>query len=94
MLSFETIYLHQVLFTAIDWDNMRDMKLTFNTLWAYSADNKLMTFFLFFPENRFWHFMQIGSNGDNLHEMSKPFFMGKIREVFLCVVCWKFYPVC
>ena len=24
------------------------------------------------PQNRFWHFMQIVSIGDNLHEMSKP----------------------
>ena len=32
--------------------------LTFTTLWAYSADNKLMLFFLFFPENRIWHYMQ------------------------------------
>ena len=29
-------------------------------------------FFLIFPENRFRHFMQIVSNGDNLHEMSNP----------------------
>ena len=33
-------------------------KLVFTTLWANSADNKLI-FFLFFPENRIWHFMQI-----------------------------------
>ena len=26
--------------------------LTFTTLWAFSADGKLMIFFLFFPENR------------------------------------------
>ena len=26
--------------------------LTFTTLWAFSADDKLMIFFLFFPENR------------------------------------------
>ena len=26
--------------------------LTFTTLWAFSADDQLMTFFLFFPENR------------------------------------------
>ena len=30
----------------------------------------LMIFFIFFPENRTWHFMQIVSTGDNLHEMS------------------------
>ena len=45
--------------------------LTFTTLLANSADNKL-TFFLFFPENRIWHFPQTVSTGDNLHEMSNP----------------------
>ena len=42
-----------------------------------------MTFFLFFLENRIWHFMQIVSLGDslqivslgdNLHEVSNPIF--------------------
>ena len=42
--------------------------LTFTILWAYSAEDKLMIFFLFFTENRIWHFMQIV---DNLHEISK-----------------------
>ena len=46
--------------------------LTFIALLAYSADNKLMIFFLIFSGNRIWHFMQIVSNGDNLHEMSNP----------------------
>ena len=31
-----------------------------------------MIVFLFFPENRIWHFMQIVSIGDNLHEISYP----------------------
>ena len=48
--------------------------LTFTTLWAFLADGKLMIFFLFFLENRIWHFMQIVSSGDNLHEMSNPVF--------------------
>ena len=39
-----------------------DYKLTFAILWANSADNILMIFFLFFPENRIRHFMQIVSN--------------------------------
>ena len=30
--------------------------------------------FLLFLENRFWHFMQIVSLGDNLHEVSDPIF--------------------
>ena len=42
-----------------------------------STCNKLMTFFLIFPENRVWYFMQINyvaysTVGVNLHEMSKP----------------------
>ena len=52
-------------------------ELTFTTLWAFSADDRLMIFFLFFPENRIWHFMQIVSLGDNLHEMSYPVFWEK-----------------
>ena len=40
-----------------------------------------MIFFLFFPENSIWHFMQIVSC-----------FLGKIRKIFQYVVCWKFYP--
>ena len=43
--------------------------LTVTILWVKSADDKFI-FFLFFPENRIWHFMQIVSTGDNLHEMS------------------------
>ena len=34
-------------------------------------------FFLFFPENRSCHFMQIVSIGNNLHEMSNPAFWEK-----------------
>ena len=46
--------------------------LTITTFWANSADDRLMIFFLFSSENRVWHFMQIVSIGDYLHEMSKP----------------------
>ena len=44
-------------------------------------------FFLFYPENRLWHFMQIVSQGDNLHEMSKPIFWEKEGKHHQCVVC-------
>ena len=47
--------------------------LAFTTLWANSADDKLI-FFLFFLENRIRHFMHIVSDGDSLHEMSNPAF--------------------
>ena len=40
---------------------------------ANSADDKLVIFVLFYPENRIWHFMQIVSNRDVFHEMSNPF---------------------
>ena len=45
--------------------------LTFTTLWANAAEDRLMIFFLLFfsIENRKWHFMQFVSSGDNLHVM-------------------------
>ena len=70
------------------WNNKKDQvqtgSLTFTTLWAFSADDKMMLFFLFFPENRIWHFMQIVSLGDNLHEMSNPVFWEKET---ICMKC-------
>ena len=39
---------------------------------ANLTDNKLMIFLLFSTENKIWHFVQIVSSGDNLHEVSKP----------------------
>ena len=47
-----------------------------------------MTFFLIFPANRLWHFMQIVSSGDNLHECKIPF-SWKISKCLL-----NFYPAC
>ena len=44
-------------------------------------------FFLFFPEIRLWHFMQIVSKGDNLHEMSKPTFWEKYCQFVICWIC-------
>ena len=59
------------------WHKLSPKKIGFDTncllrttLWANSADNKLMIFFFLFPERRIWFFMQTVSNGDNLHEMS------------------------
>ena len=64
--------------------------LTFTTLWANSADDKLVIFFLFFPENRIWHFMQIVSIVDNLLERSIPVFREKHFKCHLL----KIYPEC
>ena len=54
------------------------------SLLTHSADDKFVIFWLFFPYNRFWHFTQIVSTGDNLHEIPKSCFLRKIRnDIFL-----------
>ena len=50
------------------------MLVTFYVL----ADDILELFFFFFQENSLSLFKQIGSNGDNLHEVSNPVFWGNI----------------
>ena len=52
--------------------------LIFTTLWANSADDKLVI--LIFPRNIIWNFMQIVSTGGNLHEMSNPVFWEKLEK--------------
>ena len=54
--------------------------LILTTLWANSADDKMMTIFLFFTENRLWYFKQIVSQGNNLHEMPKAIFCEKKKQ--------------
>ena len=59
--------------------------LTFTTVCAYSADDKLVIFSpIFFPENRFSQIMQIVSLGDNLHEMSKSTFFSNKKYISYC----------
>ena len=41
-----------------------------------------MIVFLFFKDNRLWHFLQILSLGDNLYKMSKPTFWEKWEKYF------------
>ena len=52
----------------------------FSSLRAYSADYKLVRFFLFFPENRIWHFMQIVSIGDKSCLKCQILFSGKNKK--------------
>ena len=40
----------------------------------------MMIFFLNFPTNRLWHFMQTVCSGDNLSEMPKPIFWKKKKK--------------
>ena len=67
--------------------------LNFSYLLTLSMPGKIFSrrhfeiFFLFFPENRLRHLMPIVFFGDNLHEMSKPIFWGKIRKISsLCLL--------
>ena len=52
--------------------------LTITTLCA--AHDKLIIFFLLFPENKIWHFMQIITIGEYLHELTKPVFWEKNKK--------------
>ena len=63
------------------------MGLTFTTLSANSADDKLMIFYfsIFFRENRIWNFKHLSLN---------LVFWETKKKVFQNVVCWKFYPEC
>ena len=78
------LQLGKILF---NWQNLRHCCWSF----AISIPKAMTIFFLFFLENRFWHYMQIVSIGDNLHVNVKTCFLGKIRKIFLNV-CWNFYP--
>ena len=53
---------------------IRFCQLTVTSFRADSADDKLIIFLSFFPEDRIWQFMQIVSIADSLHELSKPIF--------------------
>ena len=45
------------------------------SVWVKFSADDIEICFLFSPQkNRIWHFMQIVSGGDNLHEISNPFF--------------------
>ena len=60
--------------------------LTFTTALAYSAIDKLMIFFLFFPENRIRHFMQIVSK-------TRFDFLCKLSPMeTICINCQILFP--
>ena len=85
------LYFILFLFTSSSKDTKELLIIT--TLWADSADDKLIKFFLFSPENRHRHFMQIVSL-DNLHEISKSIPWEKKRKRFQNVFYWHFNPAC
>ena len=63
-----------------DCDYVRDF-LCSTTRWANSADDKLVIFIIFFPENRIWHFMQMETFAWNV----KFCFLGKSKNnILIC----------
>ena len=60
--------------------------LTLSTLGKFFSGRHIEIFCLLFPENRFWHFMQIVSIGigDNLYEMSKPVSGKNKKNISIC----------
>ena len=53
-------------------------------LYSLPLSGKLKIFFLFFPENRIWHFIHILSNGKNLYEISNPVFWKNKKNISKC----------
>ena len=49
-------------------------------------------FFLFFPQNRIWHFMENCLQWRQFAWNVQFCFLSKIRKIFQYVVCWIFYP--
>ena len=68
--------------------------LTFTTLWANSANSKLMIFFLRFPRKQDLKFHANYLQSRQFDEISKPVLLGKIRKILQYVLCWKFYIEC
>ena len=60
--------------------SIQSVTLTFTSLWANSAEDKLMIFFLFFPEYRIQHFMKLSPMASDLHEFA---FLGKSEKNML-----------
>ena len=65
--------------------------LTFTTLNPVGKDNKLMIYFLFFPENRLWHFMQIVSWEKNFKLSSAEIFTLHAKCFFFFLI-WVLRP--
>ena len=68
--------------------------LTLSSLGKNVSRQDIEIVFLFSPENRIWHFIQIVSIGDNLYEMSNPVFWEKNKKnranLSFCWIC----PLC
>ena len=82
MLS-ESFYIQN---ENINWAVLKNSKLilTLSTLGKICSRRHTEILFLLFPENKIWHFIQIFSNEDNLHEISNPVFWENKKNT--CIV--------
>ena len=62
-------YCLAAFFTVCSNNPENSDTLTFTTLWANSADNKSVMYFIIFQKIGFYNSYKLG---DNLHEISKP----------------------
>ena len=81
-LSYTCLFVFLLFF-------LQEVKLPFTTLLAISAGNKLVIFFLFFPENGIWYFMQIG---DTIYMKYQILFSGKNNKNISECCLLKFLP--
>ena len=70
------------------WKKKRALSGSYPLIWPLPLSGLIhqVIFFLFFPESRIWHFMQIVSNGDNLHEMSNLFSGKNTKNISMCLL--------
>ena len=71
---------------------MLDDSLTFTTLWANSANDKLMKVFLFLLENRIWPFIQIVSLGPMCIKYQNLFAGEIIIIIIIIIIIMKSLP--
>ena len=69
----------------VEWSkrpvDIGNLLLTFTILWANSADDKSMMFFLFFSENRVWHFIKL-SQMETICMKCQNLFSGKNKKKY------------
>ena len=77
VFNFGKILRRKYLWAQVTRSSNQSNCLTFTTLWANTANDKLMIFSLFFPENRIWQFMQNWLQWRQFVWNAKSRFLGK-----------------
>ena len=88
------IWCCQLMSSSVCWKVVAALISTFTTPSANSAEGKLMTFFLFFPENRPLTFHANCLPRRRFAWNITAYFLKKKRKVFQNVICWNYLPAC